>query len=406
MIRSAFSPAIMTHNLSTLLITSSSALTVGACVLIVSWLQSPATRALALWATAFAFGALGVALVAAQGKILDFWSVLIAYAILTAAYGIMWTGVRSFEGRPTSVSLMLAGTAVWLVACQFEAFYGSLIARTALTSAIFIAYSVLSALEIWRGRGEKLMSRRAIMVILLGNVALLVIRIPLLGSTPSHVLPEEINVDLFGFIVFETTFYAFGLAYMFGSMARERIGHLYRQASLTDPLTGIANRRDFLNRCDALLSANNFKLRPSVLLLLDIDNFKSVNDTYGHYVGDQVLLEFSRVVASELRPNDTFGRLGGEEFGCLIPQASLKEGHDIAERIRAKCESTLLKVAGNTVGVTVCVGVAVSGAAGQSLIPLMLAADQALYHAKANGRNRVECAPVGSKVRLQHSSAA
>src|SRR5215467_6272753 len=119
MIRSAFSPAIMTHNLSTLLITSSSALTVGACFLVVSWLQSPATRALALWAAAFAFGALGVALVAAQGRISEFWSVLIAYTILTAAYGIMWTGVRSFEGRPTSVPLMLAGTLVWLVACQF-----------------------------------------------------------------------------------------------------------------------------------------------------------------------------------------------------------------------------------------------------------------------------------------------
>jgi len=396
----------MTHNLSTLLITSASALSVGACFLVVSWLQSPATRALALWAAAFAFGALGVALVAAQGRIPEFWSVLIAYTILTAAYGIMWTGVRSFEGRPTSVPLMLAGTLVWLVACQFEAFYGSLIAKTALTSTIFIAYSVLSAVEIWRGRGEKLISRRAIMVILLGNVVFLVIRIPLLGAMPSHVLPEEINVDLFSFIVFETTFYAFGLAYMFGSMARERIGQLYRQASLTDPLTGIANRRDFLNRCEAALSASNFKLRPSVLLLLDIDNFKSINDTYGHYVGDQVLVEFSRVVASELRLNDTFGRLGGEEFGCFIPQASLKEGHDIAERIRAKCEGMLLKVAGNTIAVTVCVGVAVSGAPDQALTPLMLAADQALYHAKANGRNRVECAPAGTKVRLQHSSAA
>ena len=406
MIRGAFSPPIMTHNLSTLLITSASALSVGACLLVVSWLQSPTTRALALWAAAFAFGAFGVALVAAQGKIPDFWSVLIAYAILTTAYGIMWTGVRSFEGRPTPAYLMLAGTLVWLVACQFEAFYGSLVAKTALTSAIFITYSVLSAAEIWRGRGENLMSRRAITVILLGNVVFLVIRIPLLGSMHSHVLPQEINVDLFSFIVFETTFYAFGLAYMLGSMARERIGQFYRQASLTDPLTGIANRRDFLNRCEALLSASNLGRRPSALLLLDIDNFKSVNDTYGHYVGDQVLLEFSRVVASELRPNDIFGRLGGEEFGCLIPQASLKEGHDIAERIRAKCEGTLLKVAENTIGVTVCVGVAVSIAPNQALMPLMLAADQALYHAKANGRNRVECAPVDTKVRIQHSSAA
>jgi diguanylate cyclase (GGDEF)-like protein len=314
--------------------------------------------------------------------------------------------MRSFEGRPTSVPLMLAGTMVWLVACQFEAFYGSLMARTALTSAIFVAYSVLSAVEIWRSREEKLISRWPIIAVLLGNVVFFVIRIPLAGSTPSHLDPGEINVDVFSFIIFETIFYAFFLAYMFGGMARERIAHHYKQASLTDPLTGIPNRRAFLERYEALLGRSNFEQRPSVLLLLDVDNFKSVNDTYGHHVGDQVLLEFSRVVASVLRPNDVFGRLGGEEFGCLIPHASLKEGRDIAERIRAKTEATLLKVAENTIGVTVSIGVAVSAGPDQAFTTLMLSADHALYRAKTNGRNRVECVPLGAPVRLRNSSAA
>ena len=394
----------MTFNLSTLLLISASALAVGACSLLVSWLQNPNMRALALWAAAFAFGALGVALIAARGKIPDFWSSLIANAILAAAYGIMWAGVRSFEGRPASVPLTLAGTMVWLVACQFEAFYGSLMARTALTSAIFVAYSVLSAVEIWRGRDEKLISRWPIIVALLGNVLFFLIRIPLVGSTQVH--PEEVNVDLFTFIIFETIFYAFFLAYMFGGMARERIAHRYRQASLTDPLTGIPNRRDFLERGEALLGRSNFERRPSVLLLLDVDNFKSVNDTYGHHVGDQVLLELSRVVASVLRPNDVFGRLGGEEFGCLIPHGSLKEGRDIAERIRATSEATPLRVAENTIGVTVSVGVAVSAGPDQGFTPLMVAADHALYRAKANGRNRVEYAPVGAQVRLRDSGVA
>src|SRR5262249_30374453 len=282
------------------------------------------------------------------------------------------------------------GTIVWLVACQFETFYESLIARTALTSAIFVAYSVLSAAEIWRGRKEKLISRWPIIVALLGNVLFFLIRIPLLGPKPSQVDPGEISVDLFGFIIFETIFYAFFLAYMFGSMARERIAYRYRQASLTDPLTGIANRRDFLERCEALLDRSNFEQCPAVLLLLDVDKFKVVNDSYGHQVGDQVLQEFSKVVGSVLRPNDVFGRLGGEEFGCLIPRASIKEGREIAERIRARSEASLFKVAGNTIGVTVSVGVAVSVGPGQDFRLLMMTADQALYRAKSNGRNRVE----------------
>ena len=396
----------MPLNLSTLLITSTSALTVGACLLLVSWLQNPTMRALALWAAAFAFGALGVALIAAQGKIPDFWSILIANAILAAAYGIMWTGVRNFEGRPTSVPLMLAGTMVWLIACQFEAFYGSQMARTTLTSTIFVAYSVLSAVEIWRGRDEKLNSRWPIIVVLLGNVLFFLIRIPLLGSRPSQVHAVEIDVALFSFIIFETIFYAFCLAYMFGGMARERIANRYMQASLTDPLTGIANRRDFLERCDALLGRSNFEQSSSVLLLIDIDNFKSVNDAYGHHVGDQVLLEFSRVVASVLRPNDIFGRVGGEEFGCFIPRASLRDGRDIAERIRAKSEAALLQVAEDTVSVTVSVGIALSAGPHQDFTALMRAADLALYRAKANGRNRVECAPVGAEGWSRNVSAA
>jgi diguanylate cyclase (GGDEF)-like protein len=374
--------------------------------LLMSWLQNPSLRALGLWAAAFALGALGVALIAAQGKIPNFWSILIANAILAAAYGILWTGVRSFEGRPTSVPLMLAGTMVWVVACQFEAFYDSRMARTALTSAIFVAYSLLSAAEIWRGREEKLNSRWAIIIVLLGNVLFFLIRIPLVGSNPSPAHPGEISVDLFGFIIFETILYAFFVAYMFGLMASERIAHRYRQASLTDPLTGISNRRDFLERCEALLRRSNFERCPSVVLLLDVDSFKSVNDTYGHHAGDQVLLEFSRIVASVLRPNDAFGRLGGEEFGCLIPHTSLKEGRDIAERIRARSEATLFKVAEDMIGVTVSVGVAVADGPDQAFTPLMLAADDALYRAKANGRNRVECAPVGVPVRLPNSSAA
>jgi diguanylate cyclase (GGDEF)-like protein len=391
---------------SMLLITSTSALTVGACLLLVSWLQNRTMRALAFWAGAFALGALGVALIAAQGKIPDFWSILIANAILAAAYGIMWTGVRNFEGRRTSVPLMLAGTLVWLAACQFEAFYGSQMARTTLTSAIFVAYSVLSAVEIWRGRDEKLNSRWPIIVLLLGNVLFFLIRIPLLGSRPSQVHAAEIDLAIFSFIIFETIFYASCLVYMFGGMAKERIANRYMQASLTDPLTGVANRRDFLQRGHALLGRSNFEQSSSVLLLIDIDNFKSINDSYGHHTGDQVLLEFSRVVASVLRPQDIFGRVGGEEFGCFIPRASLRDGRDIAERIRERSEAALLQVTEGTVSVTVSIGIALSAGAHQDFIALMRAADLALYRAKANGRNRVECAPVDTEESSWSASAA
>ena len=378
-------------DLFTVLIIAVCVLAIGGGLLLVSWLQSPNLRALGLWAMAFAGSAIGYALVAARGNIPDIWSILIAGAVVAVSHGIMWTGVRSFQGRSTSVPLMVAGTLVWLVASQFEAFYDSQSARLALLAGIAIAYSVLSAVEFWRGRDEGLM-RWLIIALLFGHAMMLLIRIPFGGSVPLPIHPG-VHVNWLTFIFFETIFYAICLAYMLGSVARERIAHSYKQASLTDPLTGSPNRRDFLERGEALLRRTTFEHQPSALLLFDLDEFKSINDTHGHHVGDQLLTGFCRVAESVLRPNDIFGRVGGEEFGCLIPHASLDEGRDIADRIRAKFAAVAVE---NAIEATVSVGVAVSVGPGQGLRSLMVAADRALYRAKASGRNRVECAPVGA----------
>jgi diguanylate cyclase (GGDEF)-like protein len=381
---------IVTFDLSTLLIISVSALAVGACLLLMSWLHSRDMHALVLWAAAFALGAIGVALIAARGSIPDFWSILIANAILTAAYGMMWTGVRSFEGRSTPVPLMLAGTLTWLVACEFEAFYRSLMARTALTSAIFVAYSVLSAVEFWRGRDEKLTSRWPIIVVLLGNALLFFVRIPLVGSTPASGHPGGINVDLFSFIIFETIFYAFTLVYMFGAVARERIAHSYKQASLIDPLTGVANRRAFVEDGDRLLRRAAVECRDTALLSFDLDRVKEINDTLGHHAGDRVLCAFCDIATSALRPGDLFGRLGGEEFASLLPSITLPDALRVAERIRARFAATPLDLEGEPHGTTVSIGVAMSTETDHELARMMIAADRALYCAKAKGGNRVE----------------
>jgi diguanylate cyclase (GGDEF)-like protein len=375
---------------TTLLITVVLALAVAGCLLLVTWLQSPSLDALALWMISFALASIGVALIAARGTITDFWSISIGNAIIAASYGIMWTGVRSFEGRSTSVPLMFAGTLVWLVACQFEAFYFAPKARAALMSAIIVAYSVMSAAEFWRGRDERLVFRVPIIVLLLAHALIVLIRIPLADTVPSLSSSNDAQVGWFTFLIFEAIFYAFCIAYMFGGVARERVALWYKEASLTDPLTGVANRRDFLQRCTALLRRTTFEHSPSALLLFDLDEFKSINDTYGHHIGDHALMEFCRVAASVLRPNDIFGRIGGEEFGCLIPHASLNEGRDIADRIRMQFEAVQLPVPESTITATVSVGVAASVGPDRDLASLIMSADRALYRAKANGRNRVE----------------
>jgi diguanylate cyclase (GGDEF)-like protein len=379
-------------DLFTVLIIGVGATAIAGGLLLVSWLQSPSLRALALWATSFAGSAVGLALVAGHGDIPDFWSVPIAGAILAASYGLLWMGARRFEGRSTSLPLVLAGTLVWLIACQFDAFYASFSLRASLMSAIVVAYSLMSAVEFWRGRAEPLMSRWLIIGLLLMHALLFLVRIPMGGSMPLPVQP----LDWFTFTILEIILYAICISYMLGRIALERTAHAYEQASLTDPLTGIANRRDFLARAEALLQRTAFEHQPVALLLFDLDDFKRINDTQGHHVGDKLLTEFCRVADSLLRPADIFGRIGGEEFGCLIPHASLDDGRDIAERIRVKFAVVMAE---GTVPATVSAGIAVSLDPGQDLSSLMVAADRALYRAKAHGRNRVECAPMDRKLR-------
>ncbi|MTI15195.1 diguanylate cyclase [Sansalvadorimonas verongulae] len=155
----------------------------------------------------------------------------------------------------------------------------------------------------------------------------------------------------------------------------------------TDSLTGILNRRAFLRNARTTirrLQEHNYGLS---LLYLDIDLFKSLNDNYGHAFGDHVLKQFAEVCQDNLRERDLLGRIGGEEFSVLLPQADINTAINIAERIRtsiARLNFTELK--GGCV--TVSIGVAGSEICGFELRHLMAKADSALYRAKTEGRNR------------------
>ena len=165
---------------------------------------------------------------------------------------------------------------------------------------------------------------------------------------------------------------------------------ILEKLALTDPLTGLANRRAFLEALGAELSRVNRHDRPASLLFLDLDEFKRVNDTHGHGVGDEVLAGFSQVLNRGCRRGDLAARIGGEEFAVLLPATSRLAAALVAERIRRATESHSL---GRSVKVpvTVSIGVASTEDSPEPFEPaeLMGRADAALYRAKVGGRNRV-----------------
>jgi diguanylate cyclase (GGDEF)-like protein len=160
-----------------------------------------------------------------------------------------------------------------------------------------------------------------------------------------------------------------------------------RRIAQTDHLTGAATRRSFTLEMEKTLARHKRKPHPAALLLMDIDHFKRVNDTYGHPAGDLVLRKVVEVLSLDLRQSDTVGRLGGEEFGVLLQDSELPEAFEAAERLRARLEATVVEH-DPPLRVTASFGVAALDAHWSSVEQWLYAADQALYQAKADGRNR------------------
>ncbi len=179
-----------------------------------------------------------------------------------------------------------------------------------------------------------------------------------------------------------------------GRMAR-RLAPLMRNISsclLTDPLTGAYNRRVFFSRLGEELERFRRYKRPFCLVLLDIDDFKKVNDTYGHPFGDLVLAQFSHLIKENIRSSDVFARIGGEEFGVMLVETNINAAFKVCEKLRAAVEQATFKGEGRSVRITASFGVTQAREA-DTVKSLYERADRALYMAKQAGKNRVVYLP-------------
>ena len=178
--------------------------------------------------------------------------------------------------------------------------------------------------------------------------------------------------------------------------SRTRAYHnmLLKQA-LEDPLTGLNNRRAFMNRADSEMKRTYRDSQPMIVALTDLDHFKSVNDTYGHDVGDAVLKHFANVLKKSLRGGDIIGRIGGEEFAVILPRTGIEKGSEVLERLCRDVENNPCPYLSETgskelLKYTVSIGfsdISLNDTT-QSIDDLLKKADEALYFAKENGRNR------------------
>ncbi|MCG5501107.1 sensor domain-containing diguanylate cyclase [Ectothiorhodospira lacustris] len=176
--------------------------------------------------------------------------------------------------------------------------------------------------------------------------------------------------------------------------ARKKLESELRRMATTDFLTGLFNRRHFIARMtDELARVRRRPHQPSTLLMVDLDYFKNINDTYGHSSGDLVLQHFADILQSCLRRMDLPARTGGEEFAILLPGTTEQEALVLAERLRRKVKSTPAVTPGAIIAMTVSIGITRLSPEDGSPDASLSRADEALYKAKHNGRNQVALAP-------------
>lgn len=167
----------------------------------------------------------------------------------------------------------------------------------------------------------------------------------------------------------------------------------YQRYASTDALTGLHNRGWLDDAFDRELKRSERDELPLALIMIDVDNFKTYNDDYGHLAGDQVLITVADAIRSPLRPNDLVARFGGEEFVVLLPETTMKNAAIIAERLRDNVSKTDPGKLDDRQLPEVTISLGVAGRQpGYSLDMMIAAADVAMYHAKRNGKNRVEVA--------------
>ena len=164
------------------------------------------------------------------------------------------------------------------------------------------------------------------------------------------------------------------------------------KASFNDHLTGISNRRAFFDVANVEFERCKKRPRPLSLLAIDADHFKKINDTYGHATGDEVLKHLSKILQDSVRTMDIVARLGGEEFGALLPSTDLEGAVRIAERIRASVEEAAFEIDGHVINYSVSIGVSSVDEQVTGVDMLLKLADEALYASKHQGRNRVTTA--------------
>ncbi|MGR6469153.1 GGDEF domain-containing protein [Rhizobium sp. PAMB 3182] len=347
--------------------------------------QEPAVR---WWAATMWLGT-GAMILLASRSFWPFWlTVGFGNALTVAAYGFLLSGFRVFFGKTSKWPLALIGMLIWLGSLAgFDWIRTDVNNRIMLMALLMSGYTLPIAFECWKGwKREGLPTALVCSLFFLTHAVTYLVRIPLAYIRPADEYLGTAWSPWFAFLTLEAFIHVLFTTIAIIVLVKERAEAKYRRAAETDSLTGAPNRGYFVRRVERHLAG---KPQPFVFALMDLDNFKAINDQYGHLAGDAVLKGFAELLMAHLPPSSMFGRIGGEEFAMLIGGLTEQDALEVLETIRRETERLDQSCMAGVPAVTVSIGAVASTSGLMAFDGLAAAADLALYSAKGQGRNRL-----------------
>lgn len=322
-----------------------------------------------------------------RGHVPDGISIVLANALLALSAAWYYAGCAHFLGQPPRWRWLLGGVVLQVLAVSYWCYVDNSIPLRVMAISTYnaVVCTATACLMVRHYQGH----RRSVHYRLLTGLSCLLALAQIVRSAYFFMLnPQPVSIMLTS--GWNILLLCLGAAIMPAlSMAAVLMLHESLQTAAEDAanrdfMTGALSRKHLFTIGQQQILHAAASRRPLTLLLIDLDHFKSINDTFGHAAGDEVLRSFAAMVREHLRSHDALGRLGGEEFAVLLPDASLEAAGLVAERLRLSAQQRLV----GDCRYSISIGVA-GWQGGESFDQLCRRADQALYAAKNNGRNRV-----------------
>lgn len=344
------------------------------------------------WALAMLLETLTWGLVAARGAIPDIFSLVVANGLKAGVHALILAAICEFQRRPVGRWQYFVPVALAMV--MAAVFAGDIRSRFIWGSAIYgfqillVARVLLTDKETLAGRAWQLMLGGLVAILfVLGLRALAALSgVGEFAQPQNAIMPHPVQIISYVAIMATALLGSIG----FVLMVKERTDRAVMELAMTDSLTGVPNRRALMEMAEHMLARRS--AAPMALMMVDVDNFKRINDKHGHLVGDAVLRQVTRLLTGRLRGGDVLGRYGGEEFCVIAPDTDTEGALTLAESLREIIAFKPVSAEQGELPVTVSIGVAHCPAGpARELKQILLEADAALYAAKEGGRNRVVC---------------